>query len=259
MAGTLSLSPYRIGIFRQCPRRYKLHYLDGLYQQYRRWWPFYTMGAHVHTALSRFLSPINRDRTLGRLERLLEESWVRQRKGFASPEEEKIYFGRARAQVRWFYAHDDPDARPYMVEAHHSLTLAAGFRLIGKVDRVDRDADGTLRVIDYKTSKSSAHADDFQLRAYALLLSRRYHAEVGEVGFLFLNGDGLIGHAPTAAELERTEAELFAARDAIVGETAFAPRPGNLCGWCDFHELCDAVPGEAAGLEGEEMDFLLPP
>lgn len=237
----LTLSPFKIGIFRQCPRRYKFHYLDGLYETYRKWWPFYTMGAHVHTALARFLSPLNRDRSYPCLERLLRESWVRQRKGFANLDEERDYFERARVMLRWFHAHEDPEARPYMLEAKHKVALSPGLVLQGRVDRVEREADGSLRVIDYKTSKSSLWAGDFQLRVYALLLSRRLRAPVGEVGYLFLNGDGLVSLAPSEAQLAATLEEVLTAQREIEAERDFAPRENQFCPWCDFRELCDPV------------------
>ncbi len=169
----LSLSPHKLAIFRQCHRRYKYHYVDGLLEAYRTWWPFYTMGAHVHAVLSRYLAPLNGVRDLPKLESLLQEQWPRERRGFASRDEERDYYLRGRAQLHWFFHHEDREVRPQMLEAQHSVPLDAALRLLGKVDRVDKLPDGTFQIVDYKTSRTSAYADDFQLRAYALLLTRR--------------------------------------------------------------------------------------
>ncbi len=251
-----SLSPHRLAIFRQCPRRYKYHYVDGLYHAYRRWWPFYTMGAHVHGALSSFLSPGNRDRSLTRLQNLLLWRWASERRGFASAGEEEEYRRRALAQLRWFHMHQDVEARPHMIEATHKAVLAPDLCLIGKVDRVDREDDGTFHVIDYKTSKTAAYVDDFQLFAYALLLGKRYGMRVGRVSYLFLNGVGWQSHELTPADLARTEAELMAAREEILAERDFQPRPDRLCYWCDFLELCrPATAGEWAEVLEDEPAF----
>ena len=41
-------SYFRLNMFRQCRQRYKLHYVDGLAQEYRKPRPYLTMGEHVH-------------------------------------------------------------------------------------------------------------------------------------------------------------------------------------------------------------------
>ena len=41
-------SYFRLSMFRQCRQRYKLHYIDGLAQEYKKARPYLTMGEHVH-------------------------------------------------------------------------------------------------------------------------------------------------------------------------------------------------------------------
>ena len=232
------LSPFKLGVFRQCRRRYKYHYVDGLYGQYHKRWPHLTMGAHVHGALNAFFSRLNRDRSPARLRWLLQQRWGRYRDCFADRAEEQLYWSRALGQLRWLCATQDLTAQPIMLEAIHEVGLAPGFRLVGKVDRVDRDEDGALCIVDYKTNKSSGYADDFQLLAYALLLGRKFRAEVASASYLFLNGDGLHNLVPTSADLERAAELLHAARAEIQAERNYEPRPGPLCRWCDFQDLC---------------------
>ena len=247
-----SLSPHKLSIYRQCPRRYKYQYVDGLLEHYRKYWPFYTMGAHVHGALSHFLSRTNKDRSLARLEALLAQRWPSERRGFASRAEEEEYRRRALGQLRWFHAHEDTSAQPHMVEAMHSVVIAPDLLLTGKVDRVDREEDGSFHLIDYKTSRSSAYAEDFQLRAYAVLLTRRYGVPVSRASYLFLGGDGWVSWEPSADDLARTEAELAAAREDILAERDFQARPNRFCPWCDFLELCDPTTGDLAlGLDDD--------
>ncbi|MHB1004489.1 MAG: RecB family exonuclease [Chloroflexota bacterium] len=250
----LSLSPHKLAIFRQCHRRYKYHYVDGLLEAYRKWWPFYTMGAHVHAALSRYLAPLNGVRDLPKLESLLQEQWPRERRGFASRDEERDYYQRGRAQLHWFFHHEDREVRPQMLEAQHSVPLDAALRLLGKVDRVDKLPDGTFQIVDYKTSRTSAYADDFQLRAYALLLTRRYRMQVSGAYYLFLNGDGWVGLEPSADDLARTEAELRAVAAEIAAERDFIPRPNRFCRWCDFLELCQPEAAEEGECEEDPFE-----
>ncbi|MCL4533879.1 MAG: PD-(D/E)XK nuclease family protein [Bacteroidetes bacterium] len=234
------LSPYKLAIFRQCPRRYKYHYVDGLLEQYRKPRPYLTMGAHIHDALRDFFSPRNLDRSYATMEALLRRRWSRNRNGFADNDEEKQYGLRALEQLKWFCDRQDTRAQPFLLEAYHSVILSPELLLKGKIDRVDRHPDGSLHVIDYKTGKTPKEDGDFQLLAYALLLQRKLKSEVAKASYLYLNGDGLRSIEPTPAQIADTEARLHAAREEILSEREFAPRPNWLCGWCDFAGLCDA-------------------
>lgn len=233
------LSPFRIVIFRQCPRRYKYHYVDGLYELYRKPQPHFTMGEHVHAALSAFLSRTNRDRTFEALEKLFRNRWNTNREGFETREQENKYKDLALHQLRWFYDTQNVAAQPYMVEAPHQVSLSPGLTLMGRVDRVDRCEDGSFHIIDYKTGKTRKDSDNFQLLAYAVLLNRKFKANISRVSYLFLNGDGWRSIEPRAADLDRTQAQLFAIRDEITAEQEYPARPSALCRWCDFTELCD--------------------
>jgi putative RecB family exonuclease len=236
----LRLSPYRLSIFRQCRRRYRFHYVEGLYQQYRKAWPHFTMGDHVHSALKQFFSHSNQDRTFEALERMLRRRWRNNREGFASTEEEREWGTRAIEQLRWFCDTQDLSAQPYLLEAQHEVTLSRELSLLCKIDRVDLQPDGSFHVVDYKTGHTGREVDCFQLLAYAVLLRRRYGVVVSRASYLFLNGEGWHSVEPMAGDLDRTEADLRAASEEIISERDYLPRPGRLCHWCDFLGLCDA-------------------
>ncbi len=239
------LSPYKISIFRQCPRRYRYHYVDALYQRYRKRWPYLTMGDNVHLALRDFFSSTNRRRDFATLKHMLSVRWQAKAEGFEDRDVERRYWQKALTQLKWFCGTQDLTAQPYLREAIHEVPLAADFRLLGKVDRVDRNSDGSFDLVDYKTGKTPGELDDEPLLAYAVLLKRKFGAEVRTASYLFLNGDGWHTYRLTAADLGRAEEHLFAIRNEIVAETAFAATPNALCPWCDFAELCDVPVGDA--------------
>ncbi len=244
--GVLELSPYRVSIFRQCPRRYKYHYIDGLRDRYFRPTPAITMGANLHRTLDRFFSGANRDRSYAAAERMLRDAWSRDRKGFAGPDEEREWGRRALDQLRWLFETQDVTARPFMREAVHKTPLAPGLRLMGRVDRVDRIDDGSLHVIDYKSGNYPGPAEDYQLRWYALLLRRRTGLCVSRASYLFLNGTGWQSIEPTDGDLTSAEEEALEAGEEIRAEASWAPRLSGGCGRCEFTRLCDSdLPGEA--------------
>lgn len=244
------LSPTKITTFRQCPRKYKYQYVDGLYEQYHKPWPHFTMGDHVHATLSEFLSQDNHDRSWPKMESILRRRWRTRREGFKTPEQEKEFGERALRYLRWFYDNEDVRAQPCMLEAKHQAVLTPDLTLVGKVDRVDRCEDGSFHIIDYKTGRTASGGDHLQLMAYAVLLGKKFRAPISRVSYLFLNGLGWQSVEPTDVQLREAEGRLCAARDEIIAEQEFAPTPGPLCSWCDFTEICDAC-----GIEMSDYDL----
>jgi putative RecB family exonuclease len=234
------LSPHRFSTFRQCPRRYKWRYLDSLHSDVHKQWPFLTLGQNVHATLRALLRPGNHDRSYTQARALLTARWRENRGGFASRAEEEEYWHRALDQLRWFCASEEAQARPAALEANYTAYLDADFRLDGRVDRIDQDADGGVHVVDYKTSKTSRNQDPLQLTLYVLLLSRSLDYSVRSASYLFLNGDGRYTQYPRAEDLKGVVKELFAAKAEIEAERRFAANPCFLCRWCDFLDLCPA-------------------
>jgi hypothetical protein len=133
----LKLSPYSIAIYQQCPKRYKYQFIDRLIQRYRKPWPWLTMGANVHAALTDFFSitPAS-GRTPAAIEDLLRKSWRRNREGFADTQQEREYGERAIAQLRRFAETQKVGVQPLMVERFHEAPVSEGIVLMGRIDRL---------------------------------------------------------------------------------------------------------------------------
>jgi len=244
-------------MFQQCPRRYKLHYIDDLARVYRKPRPYFTMGEHIHAALKDFLSivPVE-ERNASRLENLLREKWRRNRKGFKGLDDEKQWGERALSQVRWFAQNQDLSVTPLMVEDSHSVELSPRITLGGKIDRVDQEAEGGLHIIDYKTGKMPEEIDPNQLYIYALILSKEQELPVSKVSYLYLEAGEFQTLRPTAADLEQASDYVVSTVDRILAERVYPATINNYCGTCDFLEICPSKE-EILGLalEEEEPDF----
>ncbi len=250
-------SPFRLGMFEQCPRQYKFHYIDDLAKIYAKPRPYFTMGDHIHAALKDFLSivPVE-ERTVPRLEDLLREKWRRNRKGFKSLDDEKRWGERALVQVRWFAQNQDLSVTPLMVEDYHEAELSPKITLIGKIDRVDREDGDSLHVIDYKTGKMPEEMDRTQLYIYALILSQEQQLPVTKLSYLYLDAGEFQTLQPTAADLEQAADYVVSMVDRILAEKKYPAIINSYCGTCDFLEICP-MKEEILGLslEGEEPDF----
>ncbi|MGB2855849.1 MAG: PD-(D/E)XK nuclease family protein [Dehalococcoidia bacterium] len=250
-------SPFRLKMFQQCPRQYKFHYIDDLSKIYAKPRPYFTMGDHIHAALKDFLSivPVE-ERTVARLENLLREKWRRYRKGFEDLDDEKRWGERALDQVRWFAQNQDLSITPIMVEDYHKAELSPKITLVGKIDRVDKDAEGGLHIIDYKTGKMPEETDRTQLYIYALILSKKQELPVAKVSYLYLVAGEFETLWPTTADLEQAADYVVSMVDRILAETKYPAIINSYCGTCDFLKICprkDEIPGLA--VDEEELDF----
>lgn len=237
----LKLSPYAIGIYEQCPRRYRYQYVERLIQQYRKPWPWLTMGANIHHALAQFLSvvPVAK-RTVPTMEKLLRDQWRRSRQGFADREQEREYGERALAQVKWFAETQPVDVKPLMIERFHEAPIDDNLVLRGRIDRVDEDADGGLHVIDYKTGKIPENPGTFQLLQYALILPRVMGQVVSRASFLYLASGQWHTMEIDAEQVEKTRLSVLSTAARVRAETEYPTIVGSLCRFCDFLELCEA-------------------
>ena len=244
-------------MFEQCPRRYKFHYIDDLARIYGKPRPYFTMGDHIHAALRDFLTivPVE-ERTVSRLENLLREKWQHNRKGFKDLDDEKQWGERALSQVRWFAQNQDLSVTPLMAEDFHRAELSPKITLVGRIDRVDQEAEGGLHIIDYKTGKMREEIDRNQLYIYALVLSREQQLPVSKASYLYLEAGEFQTLRPTAADLEQAADYVVGTVDRILAERKYLATINSYCGTCDFLEICpskEEIPSLA--LEEEEPDF----
>ena len=63
----------------------------------------------------------------------------------------------------------------------------------------------------------------------------------------------------TPEDLDALRASTIRLIDTIEAESEFAPKPGPLCRWCDYAELCEAAPAEVRTAAQERGGLVLPP
>jgi putative RecB family exonuclease len=245
-------SPSRLNLFRLCRRKYWFEHVKRLGPKFRRPRPHLVMGAHIHETLRLLYTRVPPDaRNADVAERILRRVWRRERHGFAGPEEEREYGQRALAMVRRFCALTDLRVDPVATEDTHVLRVDERLWLTGRVDRVDEDAGGAFRVVDYKTGRRPAAAHDrpdqsLQARIYASLVAAVYARRVTRVEMFYL-ADGVRESVAIAPETpDETIAEVRERVAEILAERAFPPRPGPLCAHCDYLALCEEGRREVA-------------
>lgn len=215
-------------------------------------------GLWLHAVLQRFHTVLDSDDPARRRE-LLDVAAAEEVSAQRLAEDEFLPFMAAWPGVRegyldwlaqheaegWSYAEGERDA----VQPLGSLTL------LGRLDRVDRAADGTLMVIDYKTEPRDTTnrrvrepLEDTQLAFYAALLPE------DTLRAAYVN----LGEREAGKTYEQTE--VVAARDALIegligdlgriaqGASLPALGEGSVCEYCPARGLCrkDFWAGEGA-------------
>ncbi len=237
----LRLSPHSIALFRECRLQYKYHCIDKLSEKYGRARPYYTMANHVHAALHDLLSVVPvQNRTLETAEGLLEKKWRRYRVGFRNKIDEKRWAQRALEEITRFVAEQDVSVTPVMLEKPIEAEITPGVILRGRVDRVDRQPDASLHVIDYKTGILPEEIDWTQVETHALILSRAGHHRVGKVSYLYLLSGVMHTKELDRRALDKTAWEVLRIAGQIREEKDYPPRPGSACAGCDFPVICPA-------------------
>jgi RecB family exonuclease len=264
-------TPTRLGTWLDCPRRYRMTYLDRPPPGKGPPWAHNSLGASVHNALAGWWRLPRQGRTVSAAGDLLERGWIEE--GFADSAQSARYRGWARGLVESYVAALDPACEPLGVER----TVATRTDLIavsGRVDRLDErrgpDGSGVLVVVDYKTGRHLLTVDDARtslpLALYALAAERvmrrpcrrveLHHLPTGRVLAWEHSAESLARHLRRA---EAIAAECAAADELFRGgepaaatattepaaalpehrvDEVFPPRPSPWCGWCDYRARC---------------------
>lgn len=270
-----SCTPTRLATWMDCPRRYRMSYLDRPAPPKGAPWAHNSVGASVHNALAGWWRlPLPR-RTVEAAGTLVTTGWIGE--GFADQAQSARYRDWARALVEGYVSGLDPADEPVGVE-RTVATRTAAIAVSGRIDRLDArprldGADGTeLVVVDYKTGRHLLTTDDARsslaLAIYALAAARALRRDCQRVELHHLPSGQILAweHTPETLQRHLGRAEDVAAECADADEAmraglprekrdeTFPPRTGPGCGWCDYRRNCPE--GQAAAAQRRPWDAL---
>jgi hypothetical protein len=280
-----SCTPTRLATWLDCPRRYRMSYLDRPAPPKGPPWAHNSVGASVHNALAGWWRlPLPR-RTVQAAGTLVTQGWIGE--GFAGAAQSARYRDWARSLVEGYVGGLDPADEPIGVE-RTVATRTDKIAVSGRIDRLDArprparagdasaegaGAEGTeLVVVDYKTGRHVLSVDDARsslaLAIYALAAARALRRECRRVELHHLPSGQVLAWEHTTESLERhlRRAEDVAAECSDADEQmraqlprekydeVFPPRTGPACGWCDYLRNCPE--GQAAATPRRPWDAL---
>ena len=235
----LLLSASDIDTYRTCPLKYKFARVFRIPQEPTLNQRF---GILVHQVLERFHAGDSPSRSLPELLGLLEAGW--RRGGFGSSEEEKQLRGKAeQALITYHERFQGDDAEPVWFERSFSFTLG-DHTLRGRVDRVDRLADGAYELIDYKTGRPKKPADlrdDVQLALYSVAAQQAWRLEAAHQAYYYVLDDTKVPVDWSEDDRDWIQDTVFEVADGILSQ-GFEPTPSfAACSICDFRIACPAA------------------
>jgi PD-(D/E)XK nuclease superfamily len=275
-----SCTPTRLTTWLDCPRKYRMSYLDRPAPPKGPPWAHNSLGASVHNALAGWWRlPLPR-RTVQAAGALLTQGWINE--GFAGDAQSGRYRDWARSLVETYVSELDPADEPLGVE-RTVATRTDKIAVSGRIDRLDArprqasvegasDEEAELVVVDYKTGRHLLSVDDARsslaLAIYALAASRSLRRDCRRVELHHLPSGQVLAWEHTGESLQRhlRRAEDVAAECADADERmrallprekydeVFPPRTGPACGWCDYLRNCPE--GQAAAARHRPWDAL---
>jgi putative RecB family exonuclease len=254
-----SLSPSKVSSFKDCALAFRLSVIDRVPEPPS---PHAAKGTLVHRALQLLMweeEPAQRTRAAARdkLARAVPEVLDGEEyAGLAWAEGEREEFvADAVTLIDHYFRLEDPTAvRVLGTELRMSVQVGT-LKLSGIIDRLELDEDGELVVTDYKTGRAPGAAYE-QARLggvhfYAFLCEQVLGQRPARVQLLHLREPLSISTVPSDQSIRglklQTSAIWTAVEHACIRED-FRPKPGRLCGYCAYHELCPAVGGDLARL-----------
>ncbi len=265
-------TPTRLSSWLDCPRRYRMSYLDRPPPGKGPPWAHNSLGASIHNALAGWWRLPFEQRTVTAAGALVDRGWIDQ--GFADQAQSDRQRERAIAMVEGYVAGLDPADEPVGVE-RTVATRTDRIAVSGRIDRLDArpgPAGPELVVVDYKTGRHLLSTDDARsslpLALYALAAGRvlrrpchrveLHHLPSGQVLAWSHSDESLARHLSRAEAI----AQECAAADEAMREglpeprydEVFPPRPSPACGWCDYLRHCPE--GTAAAVTRRPWDGL---
>lgn len=223
----------RLATYRRCAFQYRCRYQVRLPAPPR---PMSRLALALHAALAAFYGELSATPRLDDLLLRYDAQWPDD----AIDRDARAWNEGRGLLIDYFQRHDGQWPRVLFTETPFTLELGR-YTLTGQFDRVDELADGTLQIVDYKTTRQAPETPDpFQLDLYQLGLAAKTGRLAERVVLDYLR-HGVERVIPVddrnlRTTLERVERIVAA----VEGDDDLLPQPGEYCKSCDYISYCPA-------------------
>jgi RecB family exonuclease len=252
MAPQLSFSYSKLGLYKECPQKYKFRYVLKIPEKPKYYFAF---GNAMHKVMEFLYSAGTPFPPLETALKFFKTDWDStsfEDKGYASAAKEKEGFLEgARIIKSYCEKHKSDNLSPLSTEFRSTVNID-GLSVISILDRIDYLGDGRVSILDYKTGKTLSREPD-QLMMYQklmdnnpqlLAMAKTKDPSVKEIKIANM----MFYHLPTLKEqifepASKQEIDIFwagalaVAADIIANK--FNPDPSeSKCRFCDYKHMC---------------------
>ncbi|MBU0708592.1 UvrD-helicase domain-containing protein [Patescibacteria group bacterium] len=244
------LSYSQINTYSVCPQQYKYKHILGIPTPPTSPLSF---GESMHRTLAEFYRrhmqetssfKSSQSSAFKALKELLETYWISE--GYQAKEHEARQKKAGIKMLKTFCQnHYSPKQIVNKIEFPFSIKIG-GIKITGRIDRVDKLADGTIEIIDYKTGKAKKQKEidkDLQLGIYSLAAADpnilNTPPEKQKLSFIFLEESIKLTTTRNSDDLQTTKTKIGELVKEI-RQGNFTPNIGLMCQYCSYQLLCPA-------------------
>ncbi len=244
----------RLETYENCPRQYKLQYIDRVEIEEVEGIEAF-LGGRVHEALEKLYKDVRMtclpsvEEVIAYYDKIWDENWHEGVNIVHADYTADNYRERGRRCLADYYKQYYPFDSSKIIAIEHlvffPLDEGSQYWIRGVVDRIAVSKDGTYEIHDYKASgrlKTQEEADkDRQLALYHLALERMWPdvKDVDLVWHYLVFGKELRSRR-TAAELKTLRQDVMDIIRTIEKDKDFRPKESPLCDWCAYPAFCPA-------------------
>lgn len=241
----------QLAAFENCPLQYKFAFILKIPAPSDK--ASLVFGRVMHNVLYDFLLPLSQGGqadlfakkpdfkeyiTWSRLKNIYQKRFIAD--GYSSKEEREDYYNDGLKSLKLFLEQIKKE-QPKILYLEKNFSFRLNNDIIkGTIDRIDKNLDGSLNVIDYKTGNSKeklSYKDKKQLIIYQLFLESSLKVKVSNLSYYYLKDGTSQTFIASENEKIKVETELLEQIKAIK-KKEFLAKPSRLCHYCDFKEIC---------------------
>ncbi|RLC38008.1 hypothetical protein DRH27_03310 [Candidatus Falkowbacteria bacterium] len=254
----------QLAAFNNCPFQYRFAHILKVARKSKFTFSF---GQTMHLTMQKLFMLINEKKGLGQgslfkeasdkdskgkvnisFDEILEiykQSWIDD--WYDCPEQKEEYKKQGLESLKaYFNLHKDNWPAAISLEQGINLKVG-GYRIFGKIDRIDDLGGGSIQIVDYKTGQPKtkdkiSKEDKEQLLIYQLGAGQALDKKISNLQFYYLDNNSdvnFLGSQKDLEEMEEKIIERIKAIEAAAKNNDFPAKPGPLCKYCDFFNICE--------------------
>ena len=200
-------------------------------------------GAAIHRVLRTYYDAIRLGRPKTDKELLVQFRVDIAAAGIEEEYQHELYEKQGLEQLQEFLTAARVGVAPEVLHTEEWFDIRVGDIVVaGRIDRIDRCADGSVRVIDYKTGRArdQKNADEsLQLSIYAMAAQNKWNYEVEALVFHNLQENVAVTTTRSPGQLQEACGRIESAARGIA-DGIFKPKTGFHCSFCAYRNLCPA-------------------